>query len=219
MPLIELDPPSSRPRGRNSRRPFECRLGLGHHAPGQLGLEHRLHHAERHADRGSCPAPPPASSSSTRVPGSSVSRAAQHAAGRSRADDHIVELAFAGALSSLRTLVCVAYNLYARESTATDKPWMGETAVNAQTPIENRMAAFRQRWDGKAGKMLIGGEWREAASGETFATEDPEHRREAGRRGQRRARRMSMPRWRRRARRSRARGSKVKPAERARADH
>jgi acyl-CoA reductase-like NAD-dependent aldehyde dehydrogenase len=35
------------------------------------------------------------------------------------------------------------------------------------------MEAFRQRWSGKVGKMLIGGEWREAASGETFATEDP----------------------------------------------
>jgi acyl-CoA reductase-like NAD-dependent aldehyde dehydrogenase len=45
--------------------------------------------------------------------------------------------------------------------------------VTVQTPIENRMEAFRQRWQGKAGKMLIGGEWREAASGETFATEDP----------------------------------------------
>jgi len=45
--------------------------------------------------------------------------------------------------------------------------------MTAQTPIENRMEAFRQRWDGKVGKMLIGGEWREAASGETFSTEDP----------------------------------------------
>ncbi|HEU4650172.1 MAG TPA: aldehyde dehydrogenase family protein [Croceibacterium sp.] len=45
--------------------------------------------------------------------------------------------------------------------------------MTVQTPIENRMEAFRQRWQGKAGKMLIGGEWREAASGETFATEDP----------------------------------------------
>ena len=45
--------------------------------------------------------------------------------------------------------------------------------MTVQTPIENRMEAFRQRWDGKVGKMLIGGEWREAASGETFATEDP----------------------------------------------
>ena len=45
--------------------------------------------------------------------------------------------------------------------------------MNAETPIENRMEAFRQRWSGKTGKMLIGGEWREAASGETFATEDP----------------------------------------------
>jgi len=42
-----------------------------------------------------------------------------------------------------------------------------------QTPIENRMEAFRARWQGKVGKMLIGGEWREAASGETFSTEDP----------------------------------------------
>src|SRR5690606_36943104 len=48
-----------------------------------------------------------------------------------------------------------------------------ETPVNAQTPIDDRMTAFRQRWEGKVGKMLIGGEWREAASGETFATEDP----------------------------------------------
>ena len=45
--------------------------------------------------------------------------------------------------------------------------------MTAQTPIENRMEAFRERWGGKVGKMLIGGEWREAASGETFATEDP----------------------------------------------
>ena len=45
--------------------------------------------------------------------------------------------------------------------------------MTVQTPIENRMEAFRQRWDGKVGKMLIGGEWREAASGETFSTEDP----------------------------------------------
>jgi phenylacetaldehyde dehydrogenase len=45
--------------------------------------------------------------------------------------------------------------------------------VNAQTPIESRVGMFRQRWSGKVGKMLIGGEWREAASGETFATEDP----------------------------------------------
>jgi phenylacetaldehyde dehydrogenase len=42
-----------------------------------------------------------------------------------------------------------------------------------QTPIENRMEQFRQRWQGKAGQMLIGGEWRDAASGETFSTEDP----------------------------------------------
>ena len=45
--------------------------------------------------------------------------------------------------------------------------------MTAQTPIENRMEAFRERWSGKVGKMLIGGEWREAASGETFSTEDP----------------------------------------------
>ena len=45
--------------------------------------------------------------------------------------------------------------------------------MTVQTPIENRMEAFRQRWQGKVGRMLIGGEWREAASGETFATEDP----------------------------------------------
>ncbi len=45
--------------------------------------------------------------------------------------------------------------------------------MNAETPIENRLADFRARWSGKVGKMLIGGEWREAASGETFATEDP----------------------------------------------
>src|SRR6478609_10143649 len=49
----------------------------------------------------------------------------------------------------------------------------GERLVTVQTPIENRMEAFRQRWSGKVGKMLIGGEWREAASGETFSTEDP----------------------------------------------
>ncbi|MGC1270484.1 MAG: aldehyde dehydrogenase family protein [Croceibacterium sp.] len=42
-----------------------------------------------------------------------------------------------------------------------------------QTQIENRMEVFRARWQGKVGKMLIGGEWREAASGETFSTEDP----------------------------------------------
>ena len=45
--------------------------------------------------------------------------------------------------------------------------------MTVQTPIENRMEAFRERWSGKVGRMLIGGEWREAASGETFATEDP----------------------------------------------
>ncbi|BBC71799.1 betaine-aldehyde dehydrogenase [Altererythrobacter sp. B11] len=45
--------------------------------------------------------------------------------------------------------------------------------VNIQTPIESRVQAFRDRWQGKTGKMLIGGEWREAASGETFSTEDP----------------------------------------------
>ncbi len=45
--------------------------------------------------------------------------------------------------------------------------------MNAQTPIENRMEQFRRRWSGKAGRMLIGGEWREAASGETFETHDP----------------------------------------------
>ena len=45
--------------------------------------------------------------------------------------------------------------------------------MTVQTPIENRMEMFRERWDGKVGKMLIGGEWREAASGETFVTEDP----------------------------------------------
>ena len=45
--------------------------------------------------------------------------------------------------------------------------------MTVQTPIESRMEAFRQRWDGKVGKMLIGGDWREAASGETFVTEDP----------------------------------------------
>ncbi|HLV06624.1 MAG TPA: aldehyde dehydrogenase family protein [Croceibacterium sp.] len=45
--------------------------------------------------------------------------------------------------------------------------------MSAQTPIETRLEAFRERWSGKVGKMLIGGEWREAASGETFATEDP----------------------------------------------
>nr|WP_269461554.1 aldehyde dehydrogenase family protein [Altererythrobacter sp. B11] len=45
--------------------------------------------------------------------------------------------------------------------------------MNIQTPIESRVQAFRDRWQGKTGKMLIGGEWREAASGETFSTEDP----------------------------------------------
>nr|WP_235506799.1 aldehyde dehydrogenase family protein [Altererythrobacter sp. Root672] len=45
--------------------------------------------------------------------------------------------------------------------------------MNAQTPIENRLEQFRERWNGKVGKMLVGGEWREAASGETFSTEDP----------------------------------------------
>ncbi len=45
--------------------------------------------------------------------------------------------------------------------------------MNAQTPIETRLEAFRERWSGKVGKMLIGGEWREAQSGETFSTEDP----------------------------------------------
>src|SRR5690606_10559280 len=44
---------------------------------------------------------------------------------------------------------------------------------NAQTPVEARLEAFRERWSGKVGKMLIGGEWREAQSGETFSTEDP----------------------------------------------
>jgi len=46
-----------------------------------------------------------------------------------------------------------------------------------QTPIENplhgRMEAFRTRWSGAPAKMLVGGEWREAQSGETFTTEDP----------------------------------------------
>ena len=41
--------------------------------------------------------------------------------------------------------------------------------MTVQTPIENRMDAFRERWNGKVGKMLIGGEWRESASGETFS--------------------------------------------------
>ncbi|HWK41183.1 MAG TPA: aldehyde dehydrogenase family protein [Croceibacterium sp.] len=45
--------------------------------------------------------------------------------------------------------------------------------MNAQTPIENRVEEFRQRWQGKVGKMLVGGEWREAESGETFETHDP----------------------------------------------
>ncbi len=45
--------------------------------------------------------------------------------------------------------------------------------MNAQTPIDIRLEAFRERWSGKVGKMLIGGEWREAESGETFSTEDP----------------------------------------------
>jgi phenylacetaldehyde dehydrogenase len=58
-----------------------------------------------------------------------------------------------------------------RRARKDNKPW--RDPVNAQTPIENRMEAFRARWTGKVGKMLIGGEWREAASGETFATEDP----------------------------------------------
>ena len=44
--------------------------------------------------------------------------------------------------------------------------------MNAQIPIESRMDAFRERWGGKVGKMLLGGEWREAASGETYSTED-----------------------------------------------
>ncbi|KRA80827.1 betaine-aldehyde dehydrogenase [Altererythrobacter sp. Root672] len=39
--------------------------------------------------------------------------------------------------------------------------------------MENRLEQFRERWNGKVGKMLVGGEWREAASGETFSTEDP----------------------------------------------
>ncbi len=45
--------------------------------------------------------------------------------------------------------------------------------MTAETPIENRMQAFRERWNGKTGKMLIGGEWREAQDGETFTTDDP----------------------------------------------
>jgi hypothetical protein len=77
--------------------------------------------------------------------------------------------------------------------------------VTVQTPIENRMEAFRERWDGKVGKMLIGGEWREAASGETFATEDPstgEKLADVASAG----RRMSMRRSRRRGAPSKGRG-------------
>jgi len=48
-----------------------------------------------------------------------------------------------------------------------------ENAVNAETPIDNRMESFRSRWGGKAGKLLIGGEWRDAQGGETFETHDP----------------------------------------------
>ena len=45
--------------------------------------------------------------------------------------------------------------------------------MNAQTPIESRVEEFRQRWQGKVGKMLVGGNWRDAQSGETFETHDP----------------------------------------------
>ncbi len=45
--------------------------------------------------------------------------------------------------------------------------------MNAETPIDNRMESFRSRWGGKAGKLLIGGEWRDAQGGETFETHDP----------------------------------------------
>src|SRR5690606_1687271 len=49
----------------------------------------------------------------------------------------------------------------------------GRVTVNAETSMDSRLANFRDRWDGKVGKMLIGGEWREAQSGETFTTENP----------------------------------------------
>src|SRR5690606_14303470 len=71
-------------------------------------------------------------------------------------------------------MVCIAYNLYApRAHRQQAAERSGEPVMNAQTPIETRLEAFRERWSGKVGKMLIGGEWREAQSGETFSTEDP----------------------------------------------
>jgi hypothetical protein len=103
-------------------------------------------------------------------------------------------------------MVCAAYKLYATAQCRQQA--VGERVVTVQTPIENRMEAFRARWDGKVGKMLIGGEWREAASGETFATEDPSTGREAGRRGERGQADVDAGGRRRRAGRSRARGAR-----------
>jgi hypothetical protein len=75
MPLIESWPAEQPPARQEQSAAVQRRLGLGHHPPGQLGLEHRLHHPERHADE-ELVSPATASSSSTRVCGSSVSRAA-----------------------------------------------------------------------------------------------------------------------------------------------
>src|SRR5690606_10470501 len=199
------------------------RLGLGHHPPGQLGLEHRLHHAERHADQELVRAAARFEQQHARVRILGQPRG-QHAPGRSGADNHLIEIALqrpsphislplegegrvgvidasADARHSPRSptptpprrggeivctptplgrgsrqpgMVCIAYNLYApraRRQQAAERS--GEPVMNAQTPIETRLEAFRERWSGKVGKMLIGGEWREAQSGETFSTEDP----------------------------------------------
>jgi hypothetical protein len=75
MPLIELDPPSSRPRGRNSRRPFSVGSGSVVIRQVSSGLSIAFIMPSGIRIRNLF-APPPASSSSTRVCGSSVSRAA-----------------------------------------------------------------------------------------------------------------------------------------------
>jgi hypothetical protein len=75
MPLIELDPPSSRPRGRNRRRPFSVGSGsvIIRHVSSGLSIAFIIPSGMRIRNLS---APPPASSSSTRTDGSSVSRAA-----------------------------------------------------------------------------------------------------------------------------------------------
>ena len=89
MPLIDEDPPSTRPRAHVHDAPVHVRLGLADIAPGERRIPERAHHSERHADHQAIVAAARLHQqhANLRILAQSIG---EHAARRAGADDDVV---------------------------------------------------------------------------------------------------------------------------------